>query len=279
MTNVLPSILFQVYPTPNTPQKTVDVEVNQYLAKSAQLAKQILAPSECGYTQENRNIGRVQVNNYNFGSPSCMPMMIPLHTAPVYHVHTAPHYHVHHNPQHARQEKEGPSDGLRWIVGLAAAVMGGFAIYKVGQIINHIRAAGEELDENRQFQGRIRDWNYSLIAQGQGDSAALRALKTISEKRQSIFSRIKENAVLNLIIAISTVATAIFAIAGAVVGSWALLGLGLASGLAVAGSFLFKIGYASSDKNDVKDAQVLKEQIDLLKGPSYYQNILVEANS
>lgn len=279
MANVLPSILFQTQVVQPTPQKAVDVEVNQYLTKSAQLAKQILAPSECGYTQQNRNIGRVQINNYNFGGPSYTPMIIPVPTAPVYHVHTAPQYHVHHVPQHAQKEKEGPGDGLRILVGIAAAILGGFAIYKVGQIINHIRGAGEELEENKQFQGRIRDWNYGLMDAGQGDNAAIRAMKTISEKRHSIFSRIKENAVLNLIIAISTVATAIFAIAGAVIGSWALLGLGLVSGLAVAGSFLFKMGYASSDKRDLKDAQVIKEQLDLLKGPSFYQNTLVEANA
>lgn len=275
MAAMLPSVLFQTHSTHQSPQTMVDQQVNHYLGKSAQLAKQILAPAECGYTDAQRRIGRVQINNYNVGGPSLMPMMVPV-PHPVYHVHTAPHYHIHHGSQHAEKEQEGPSNGLRIIVGIASALLGGWAIYKVGQTLNHISSAGDELKENSEFQGRIREWNYRLIEAGQENNPGIKAMKVISEKRHSIFSRIKENAVLNLIIAVGAVAAAIFGLAGSVIGSFALLGLALASGVAIGGALLFKLGYASSDQSDIKDAQAIREQLAVLKGDSFYQETCVE---
>src|SRR5262245_2830551 len=113
----LPSILFQNQPATFNPNPA-DQEVDDYLTSSVRLAKQILSPAECGFTEDRREIGRVTIEHYHIWRP---PIIVPI-GSPVY---------VHHGGYQSRREEEKPSGALRLVFGIAGAILGGYAIYKV----------------------------------------------------------------------------------------------------------------------------------------------------
>ena len=263
MVNLIPSLLMQ-YPPSVPPGSQVNNDVDDYLVSAAQLAKQILTPEACGYTQDNRSMGRVKIKHYHMWTPA--PVII-----------AQPAYPYGGNPYGRRdpRNEKNPSDGLRAFAGIAGAILGGYAIYKVGQTLNHLRDAGAEIENNKQFQYRVSDWKRQLTNLGQGGNRNLQALEIISEKRDAIFSRIRGNAFNKLIIAISMVASAVFLIAGAIVGSVPLLALGLTFTLITGAGFLFKLGSMSSDKRDAQDAIIIQREIVGLKGPQFYNAVEV----
>lgn len=257
----IPTIFTRHQPNPLSSPQEADHDIENYISFSCKLAKQILEPALFGYTPQERQMGRVTIKHYHiWGAPTPI-MMMP---QPVYVV----------GGRHARRDEKNPSDGLRMLAGIAGAVLGGYAIYKVGQTINHIRDAGQEINENTEFKTRLDNWGQRLFQIGDLNNPSLQSLQVISDKRDSIFSRIKHNAVLNLIIAISMVVAAVFLLAGAIAGVGALMGIGLTFALITGAGFLFKIGFMSSDKRDVEDATVIKHEIGVLTGSNRYYDSL-----
>lgn len=243
-------------------------EIESYIKSSARIATEILHPEKYDYTEKSRRIGRVERRSY----PFMMPIFMPSPT-PVCITHGA-------YPSGRRPADDGkPGDALRWIAGIASAVIGGYAIYKVGQTINHLRDTGDEIKDNYVVKEKIsamkHEWrtgNARMPGHG-NENKYLQSLERIAEKRESIFRRIRGNAQTNLLIMICLVATAVFGVLGAVFASYPLMGGALLFGLATGAAFLFKLGYASSDKSDEKDATVIKQEIDTLKGSPYMSSL------
>lgn len=270
MQNMIPThampVLFasdEVKPAP-LPGRNFSTHFEKYIKSSAELAKQILEPKEYGSVQDGRRMGHVHVTNYNFGTP------FSLFTPAIQTVH-----HVHHYPQgqYGRKEDEDkPSSGLRILVGLGAAILGGFAIFHVGNALSHLDETSKEIAYNKKYSS---DLSYVEATDLTGQAGPyVDNLKKIAEKRDSIFSRIKTNAVYKLVLTTVAVAAAAFALIGAIFASYSSMGIGLLLGLAAGGVFLFKLGYGWNDKKDSEDAQAIKQAVENIKGQGYLDTLV-----
>lgn len=253
----------EVKPAP-LPKRNFSSHFEKYIQSSAELAKQILEPKEYGADQDGRRMGHVHVTNYNFGTP------FGLLTPAIQTVH-----HVHHYPKghYGRKEDEDkPSGALRILVGLCSAILGGFAIFHVGSALNHLDETGQEIAYNKKYSS---DLSYIEATDLTGQAGPyVDNLKKIAEKRDSIFSRIKTNAVFKLMLTSALVAAAAFALIGAIFASYPFMGAGLLVGLAAGGVFLFKLGYGWNDKKDSEDAQAIKQAVENIKGQGYLDTLV-----
>jgi len=249
---VTPSFYNQGSITPrenNRGLKIFDEAVEDFLRDSYDLAQQIAKPNN---NKSNRRIGSVEVKHYFFVAP--VPIPVAGSAIPV------------------RQRTDQPNSALRVVAGVAGAVCGGYALFKLGQSFQHIKQAGNELDTLKEFKGRIVQWNVdwnTLRRTGNEKNSVLEKIEKIAECRKNIFSRIRRKSHLDVALLVGVVAAAVLAIVGAVIASWPILVAALAVGATAGGAMLLKWGLDSAAKGHDKDAKEIEKNVkELWKLPS-----------
>jgi hypothetical protein len=243
-------------------------EIEDYLQSSAKVALEILKPNVFGYNQNSRRIGKVHIKRFHIG-----PLYQGVYIPPV--MPTVVHHH-HYPNQYAedRRKKDEPGTTLRFLVGLISAALGGFAIFKFGQALHEIGKTKEEIKENKEFQKRIHSFRYINFGSQQPDtSRRIEALQKICLIKSSLFNRIKNNAIYNIVLLVMTIASAIIGVTAAFTASYALIGAALVGGLVTGGLFLFKLGYGWNDKKNAQEANQIIQYIEAIKGKPYIEQI------
>ena len=158
-----------------------------------------------------------------------------------------------------RRRKE--DDNTAVIVGIAAAVVGGIALYTVGSGINKVKDANRELQETHEFQRKL-----DRYAQFSGiDQNIVYNAREVAHVKERICNRIKDSAVGDLALRVTLAASCIVALAGAFAGASALMTAGIIFNLVAVGGMLFKWGLDSSDTDNLRDAYMLRNRIEQLK--------------
>lgn len=230
------SSIEEVYPY-NT--RIAEREVQAYLESAQRLADDILGPEKSLKPHCCNSIGTVKVRHFW----SWWPM------SPFYYMDPYPYYgrgiHVHsHHDSDA---------GLRILVGLAAAVLGGYAIFKAAEGLGKWKEANQELKENQEFKRNLRNYNNQFAQTHFGE------LRQISELKDKIFSRIKSEALSNLIYMTSLVAASALALAGAIVTSGALIVAGVAVAAGTGTLMLCDWGFNSVNRQHIRDAWQIRQ--------------------
>lgn len=214
--------------------------LEEFLSDSYQVARETL---EQRNKYQCRSIGRVKVKSYCFVAP-------------------VPIINTFGSGRRRRRSSE-PNSGLRLVAGIAGAVCGGYALFKLGQSFTHIRQAGEELNALSEFRGKLNHWNdeWNVLHRDQGRNKILEKVYKIAECKENIFSRIRRKAHLDVALLVGVIASAAFAIMGAIIASWTMLTASLCLGLTVGGAMLFKWGFDSVAKGHDKDSKEIKQHI------------------
>lgn len=176
-------------------------------------------------------IGYVPVSYYNWSNPFCfMPVVTPVYVGP--------------------REPANNETG-RAILGIAAAAIGGVGIFYLGQSIQQLTTVKRELDDIRDFENfaykdttlSIEDKNYYM---------------RIAECKKAIFTRIRGNAIANLILTIGIVVAAAFALIGAIINLPALMITGAVLGAVAGGAIILKWGINYGDDVELRQAKSLE---------------------
>lgn len=189
-------------------------------------------------------IGPVPVAYYNWGNPFCfMPVAVPISTGPSYY---------------GRQSSDA---GARVLIGIAAAAVGGIAIYYTGQAIQQIGKVGEQLN-------KIEEMRNTVNADKSLNPKQRDALNKVADCEAAIFKRIRGNAIANLVLTIAVVAGAALAIVGAIFAIYAVIAAGLVVGIAAGAALILKWGINSGSDTEKKQAQALIDALEAIKTES-----------
>lgn len=184
-------------------------------------------------SKNSDSIGHVKTRRFYFWSP------YPFFYSP-----------MQYEPMH-RDSKEG-----LWMIGLLALAVLGFAVFKIGQAVGNYREANTEISEVKKFKA-------SHLTELTEEAAASQFshLEKIIHLRQNIFTRIKNNALCNIIFMTSLAASSAITMAGAVLSSAPLLGGGILAGLATSGILLYRWGFNSTDGDQLRDAKMIRSEL------------------
>lgn len=151
--------------------------------------------------------------------------------------------------------------GVRVLVGLAATVVGGIALYTIGRSINELQHSGEEITRARDFD------DYLASARGRvsaDDQVVVEEASVLARLKERIHQRMKNSSIMDLIARITLAAGAALALTGAFAGAPWLMVAGVALGLIAGGAMLFKCGLNTPDRANIRDAQQLQQIADNL---------------
>ncbi|MEX1013086.1 MAG: hypothetical protein WD595_03555 [Waddliaceae bacterium] len=178
---------------------------------------------------------------------------------------------VHHHHYNESKKKDDNSAAIRIIVGLAATVIGGYAIYKLGEGGRRIIDTGEEIQE---IAGRKAELSNRMNCYGNDNvdlnrAPAFRAqVLNILGAHSRIFKRTRQNALIDIAITVGVVAGAVLAIAWAVTPIGAIGITALALFMISGGATLFKLGFSDSEKRNRVDAERIQSEIKRLLPPA-----------
>lgn len=248
---------------PNT--AIVRSEITSFASKANSLADQILSQNEPATYS-----GPVVIHDHHYYEPS-----YPLFWQP------RPRVIVVDSPSCPRQcpaPSAKPSgkgkDDKAVFIGVAAAVIGGATLYSLGSSISAYQDAGAELEETNMFQHKLRAYQDTV---GEDQQELVYHARQAASLKERICSRIQSSAATDIFLKSSMAAACGSALAGAAMEVYsvslivagaqlapALITGGAIAGCATAAGMLFKWGFDSTDKANLRDAQSLKDSVQLL---------------
>lgn len=241
-------------------------KVDEFLNKASSVAKDILGPDApqggvAHVPAAPTQIGKVKTTHFHFGNTYNGIFMSGGNT-----------YVTHNHNNNNKKKEDEVNPVIRVLVGIAAAVVGGIAMYTIGQTINHIRDASDELKDVKTFNKDLKKYDIKYTG-----NKHIESLKKVTSAQQAVFSRIRTNAIWKLALTISLAAAAAFGLAGALVGSAPLIIAGVGVGALVAAGMLLKWGLDSTNKRHVKDAKEIQDTVKELKAetqPIWHQHVV-----
>ncbi|MCB1112187.1 MAG: hypothetical protein KDK72_05965 [Chlamydiia bacterium] len=147
-----------------------------------------------------------------------------------------------------------PADTTRFFAGLIGTVVGGFALFSIGRTYNHLVETTKEIS-------KINTFTASLNNVAEEEKAKY---LEIASHHKAIFSRIRNNAIVNLAMLVGMVASSVFLIAGAIFASGGLMITGGIIGLIIGGAALLKWGLDSTDTYIKEHAEAMEQELDLI---------------
>jgi hypothetical protein len=217
----------------------------EFADKAKVVADDILGSEYAVHGQPREHIGKVKVyhyHDYGWGWWGYNPSV----------------YIIDGRSSYRRSDDDGSA---RFLLGLLAAVVGGFALYHLGTAIKHFREAEEELRE-------IRPFTYWSIVAGSKENSNLPFCKTIekiAKLESKIFTRIKHQAGWKLAETAGITAGCALTLVGAIYAVQVYVASGIVLGCVFTGSMLFRWGMDSMEKDHRRDAQAIRTAlVDLL---------------
>lgn len=163
--------------------------------------------------------------------------------------------HVHHHHHHGKENENKDDTGTRILVGLIGLAIAGTAAFFIGKAV----AQGEDIEEENQSVEDLKiRWNINKVCY-EGDYQAsveglISRMDVLAQRNQT--HRIHKIALLAL-----TFIGGGTAVAGAVIGSSALIATAAAVGAVVTVAALFKLGYTCFSTRDQKDAEAIETKL------------------
>ena len=234
------------YPIQGYDQKVIEHDVRVFLSSAKQIADDILGPmgfAERGHIHACECVGRVKTRHFWMWWP-----MTPIYVDPYPYSYRG----------RGGYSQQGSEQTLRFVIGIAAAVLGGYAIFKMGEGINRRREASEELRDNWEFKSKFR-----VISHLFPTFPHLDDIKQIAEIKQRIFSRIKADASCHMALMVSLAVASTLALIGAVAASGGLMLAGTSIGVA-AGVVLLCKSFDGSARRQIQDARLIRRHLTAL---------------
>jgi hypothetical protein len=170
-------------------------------------------------------------------------------------------FNTSNNTRGNRRSDDEMDPMTRVLIFALSAVVGGYALYKMGQWYHQAREAQEELDDLRRFAKELKPIKNTYPL-----NSHIQEISQVIDREKQIFLRIKQRSIVNLCITVSVVAAASFAILGALANSIPLVIIGAAIIVISGGGLLLKWGFEHHDRRPGKDAQAIQSAIAILKG-------------
>jgi len=148
-------------------------------------------------------------------------------------------------------------DNSNVLTGIFAAVVVGVTTFFVGQAIGSLEDAERELDnaisEKQKFDG------YSKHSATQQERLTATDVVRAAGLKERICRRIKESAITDLILRVGLLAGASLVLIGAIYTAPAWISSGLVVSCAATALMLFNWGLNSTDRNNIRDAEELRD--------------------
>lgn len=245
----------------------VESEIKAFAAKADSLANQLLS-QEAHYNGDMVYGGPVIVRTYHYDSH------------PIFY-----HPRVCHVPSNTCPNSPSMNSGKKdsnnvLLIAAAAATIGAVVTYSLGSAIASYQDASYVLDETEEFQETLASWQQGIEA-NQQDLVANAAQVSLLKAR--ICSRIKNSAIADIVLRSGLLTTCGIALASAAKETVVLMGgnntliefatqissaitepvvnTAIAIGLLSTVGMLFKAGFNSSDRANVRDAQSIKNVV------------------
>jgi hypothetical protein len=220
----------------------MQAEIKTFAAKADQLADQILSQNEPkAYT------GPVIIHDHHYYQPW-----------PMFWYDPGPRYVVIHNSPSSPEDRRKNENAAAVVVGIISAIVAGVALYSLGSSMAAYSDANEELHDAYEFQEKL---NYSPKNIAQKDQDKIDQASQIAHLKGRICSRIRNSAVSDIILKGALVGAAGTSLIGASATAPVLMTGGMIAGLVTTGGLLFKWGFDSTDKTNMRDAQALKASV------------------
>ena len=228
------------------PTQVIHSEVKNFAKKAECLANEIISQTESKpYTNETVVYHHHHYTPYSFWpSPYYAPRPIVV---------------VDGHRDNQRKKK----DDAAMIIGVVAAIVGGVAIYSFGSALSRSKDASRELGETHEFQRLVG--RFQKAAEFPKDQCMLFDAKQAAEIQERIHTRIQDSASWDLSLRGGLVLGCGTALAGAIAAVPAAMTAGVVGSLVVGTGMLFKWGLDSSDMENYRDAQNLKNRVQDLK--------------
>lgn len=232
-----------VQPTHNYDIKTFERDANLFLVSAQKVSDDILGPQD--YLNEHchrcESIGRVRERHFWMWWP-----MTPLYVDP----------YPYRRRGYYGGNSQDSENAVRWLVGIGAVVLGGYAIFKVAEGINRYKEASEEIYENWNFKQKLRVYDKLLPK-----TPHLEDIKQIADLKFRIFHRIKADSAWNLALMVSLAASSAFALLGAALASGVLMVTGTASVLACGMIIACRSGFNQTNRHHMRDARLIRQNL------------------
>lgn len=236
-----------------SPRKVSTSEIVNFAKTADNLANQILS-QDAPVAYQGPVV--IRSSHYYHPSPFFWPIYPPSPSVVV--INNGPHSSA--SPVNRDRNKE-KDNGAAILVGIVAVAVGGIALYSLGAGIATYNDTNQELADTQQFQERL------FIAPNADakEQALIQEANNAANLKNRICTRLKNSALANLALRTGLFASCGIALAGAVAATPALMTAGGVVGLVSVGGMLFKWGFDTSDKANVRDAQHLKGSVQYLK--------------
>lgn len=220
--------------------------IHRFTERSTQLANEILGstPSSDSYRSERTVI----IRNY-YSSPWWTPW-------PMY------------QPIYVIDGGSGRRDNsdMNCLIGLIAVIVGGIALFATGTALSRYQDSDSELADNERFQGELDRFSFGLR-----DASETKLYEQVEHAKHAatlkarICHRIRNSALTDLVLRISTFVGCALALTGIFATLPGLVSVGTIVGLVSGGAMLFKWGFESTSRRLEHDAHELKHSVNLLK--------------
>lgn len=158
-------------------------------------------------------------------------------------------------PTCGRRDEE---NGLRFLVGLIASIIGGVALYTVGAKISTINEADEELRETMVFKSKFQSY-----AQGatEKDANYCDKLARLADLKAKVFKRLKKEAIKDLTLTVALVSGSVLALIGSLYATIQMVNIGIGIGVVAGAAILVRWGMDSTSKQNIREAQAIQQAI------------------
>lgn len=230
--------------------KAFERDANLFLASAQKVSDDILGYFDLvqGHCHRCESIGRVRERHFWMWAP-----MTPLYVDP----------YPYRRRSYYGPNSQDSENAVRWLVGIAAVVLGGYAIFKVAEGINRFKEASEEIHENWNFKQKLRVYDKLLPK-----IPHFEEIKQIADLKFRIFHRIRADSAWNLALMVSLAACSAFALLGAALASSGLMVVGTASILTCGMIIICRNSFNQTNLHHKRDARIIRQKLRIISANS-----------
>ena len=156
----------------------------------------------------------------------------------------------------ARRDDES---GARVLIGLAAAILGGIALFATGSAIGRCQEARHDLEDTKLAQDKLDLYQREAP---QSDQALVNEAKQATDLKARICKRIKDSAIIDLALRVTLLVGCGFGLFAAFAAfPAAYLIAATVTAVTAGGAMLFKWGFETTDKQNNRDAMAIRESV------------------
>lgn len=223
---------------------TIRSEIEAFASKAKHLAEQILSQNNPkAYT------GPIIIHDHHYYQPW-----------PMFWYDPGPRYVVIDRP--SRDSKRNDDESARILIGVISTVAAAIALYSLGSSIASYRDSSQELADTQEFQGKL---NFIPRDIEEKDQEKICKAYQIADLKGRICTRVKNSAINDIILKSSFFIGAGVTATAAFVNAPGLITAAGIGTLVAGGGLLFKWGFDSTDKSNIRDAEYLKAFVSELK--------------